>query len=159
MDDPVEINRRIERLAKRVGRRDDYGTLLASGQVIYSVEEVDDPDAWRAGIKRQARADRIKVRTGVTGTTLWALLAGPLPEAQRAEDVRYFHLFHRLKSQAELRGHALKVALRDGEEALFNCERCDAVGYADAASGPLIGGSLFEKDCSGRGLPDAPHTG
>jgi len=32
--------------------------------VVYAVEEVDDVEAWRAEIRRQARADRIKVRTG-----------------------------------------------------------------------------------------------
>ena len=38
--------------------------VLASGAVVYAVEEVDDVEAWRAEIRRQARADRIKVRTG-----------------------------------------------------------------------------------------------
>lgn len=159
MEDPVEIQRRIERLVKRVRRRDDYGKLLASGQVIQPVDEVEDPDAWRAEIKRQARADRIKVRTGITGGTLWALTAGPLTDAQRAEDTRYFHLFHRLESEAKVRGHAFRVALRDGEEAVFRCERCDALGYADAAAGPLVGGQLFESDCSGAELPDANDLG
>jgi len=32
--------------------------------VVYAVDEVDDVEAWRAEIRRQARADRIKVRTG-----------------------------------------------------------------------------------------------
>jgi hypothetical protein len=157
--DPVEIQRRIERLVKRVRRRDDYGMLLATGQAIRPVDEVEDPDAWRAEIKRQARSDRIKVRTGITGGTLWALTAGPLTEAQREEDTRYFHLYHRLESDAKARGHVFKVALRDGEEAVFRCERCGALGYADAASGPLIGGQLFESDCPGEELPDAIDAG
>ena len=64
MHDPVDIRRRIDRLLARVDRRDDYGQLLASGQVIHEVEDVDDIEAWRAEIRRQARADEIKVRTG-----------------------------------------------------------------------------------------------
>jgi hypothetical protein len=32
--------------------------------VVYAVDEVDDVEAWRAEIRRQACADRIKVRTG-----------------------------------------------------------------------------------------------
>lgn len=159
MEDPVEIRRRIERLVKRVRRRDDYGSLLATGQVIHSVEEVEDPDAWRAEIKRQARADRIKVRTGITGSTLWALTAGPLTDTQREEDTRYFHLYHRLESEAGVRGHAFKVELRDGEEAVFSCGRCGALGYADAAAGPLVGGQLFDSDCPGEELPDAIDAG
>jgi hypothetical protein len=159
VEDPVEIQRRIERLVKRVRRRDDYGGLLATGQAIHPVDEVDDPAAWRAEIKRQARADRIKVRTGVTGGMLWALTAGPLTDAQREEDTRYFHLYHRLESDAKTCGHAFKVELRDGEEAVFSCERCGALGYADAAAGPLVGGQLFESDCSGEELPDATDAG
>lgn len=76
MEDPVEINRRIERLVKRVRRRDDYGRLLAAGEVIQPVERIEDPDEWRVEIKRQARADRIKVRTGQTAGKLWAFLEG-----------------------------------------------------------------------------------
>jgi hypothetical protein len=56
--------RRIDRVVARVDRRDDYGQLLASRAVVYAVDEVDDVEAWRAEIRRQARADRIKVRTG-----------------------------------------------------------------------------------------------
>lgn len=59
MEDPVEIQRRIEGLVKRVRRRDDCGKLLATSQVIQPVDEVEDPDAWRAEIKRRARADRL----------------------------------------------------------------------------------------------------
>jgi hypothetical protein len=159
VEDPVEINRRIERLVKRVRRRDDYGRLLAAGEVMQPVERIDDADAWRAAIKRQARADRIKVRTGRTGDKLWAFLEGPATEAQLEEEERYFRLLDDLKSRAGLHGHALKVALRDGEEALFRCERCDGVGYADAASGPLIGGVLFEEDCPDEELPDVSGAG
>lgn len=144
---------------KRVRRRNDYGSLLATGQVIHSIDEVEDPLAWRAEIKRQARADRIKVRTGITGGTLWALTAAPLTDAQREEDTRYFHFYHRLGSEAGARGHAFKVAVRDGEEAVFSCERCCALGYADAAAGPLVGGPLFESDCVGEEPPDESDAG
>jgi hypothetical protein len=34
MHDPVDIRRRIDRLVARVGRRDDYGPLLARGAAI-----------------------------------------------------------------------------------------------------------------------------
>ena len=71
MHDPVGIRRRIDRVVARVDRRDDYGQLLASGAVVYAVEEVDDVEAWRAEIRRQARADRIKVRTGVQPGIVW----------------------------------------------------------------------------------------
>jgi hypothetical protein len=45
--DPVDIRRRIDRVAARVDRRDDYGRLLARGDVIRRIEDVDDVDAWR----------------------------------------------------------------------------------------------------------------
>lgn len=117
MEDPVEINRRIERLVARVRRRDDYGRLLAAGEVILPLEQVDDPEAWRAEIKREARSDRIRVRTGVAGGKVWALLAGDIPEAQQDENLRYFYLFHSdLEPKAEALGHRLRVVIRDGEE-------------------------------------------
>ena len=63
MHDPVDIRRRIDRLVARVDRRDDCGKLLTYGQAIHRLEDVDDIGAWRAEIRRQARADKIKVRT------------------------------------------------------------------------------------------------
>lgn len=155
MADPVEINRRIKRLVARVRRRDDYGTLLATSQVLLPLEEVEDPDAWRAEITRQARSDRIKVRTGVTGGKVWALLADPIPGVLKDDDLRHFHLYHsHLEPQAKAFGHDVRVVLRDGEEALLICRRCGARGYADAAAGPLIGGPLFEDECPEGDLPD-----
>ena len=73
MHDPVDIRRRIHRLGARVDRRDDYGKLLTYGQAIHRLEDVDDIEAWRAEIKRQARADKIKVRTGFNDGIVWAL--------------------------------------------------------------------------------------
>lgn len=65
----------FEERFSRVERGDAYGELLATGQAIVRVEKIDDVDAWRANLRRQARADRIKIRTGVTdGTLAWALL-------------------------------------------------------------------------------------
>jgi hypothetical protein len=149
VEDPVEIDRRIEQLIQRVNRRDDYGRLLAAGKVARPIEQVDDADAWRAEIRRNARADRIRVRTGSTGRKLWAVLARPVAEAELADEERYFHLIEDLKSRARRHGHVPKVGARDQMEVLLRCERCEAMGYADAASGPLIGGPLFEEACHG----------
>lgn len=159
MEDPVEIQRRIERLVKRVRRRDDYGKLLARGDVVRSVNDVDDPDAWRVEIKRQARADRIKVRTGQSGKMVWAVTHGPIPDVQQAENSRYFRLLELIKTRADLRGHTLKIALRDGEEVIVECERCESIGYGDAAGEMLLGGPIFDDDCPDPRPPDVPSVG
>jgi hypothetical protein len=147
MEDPVEISRRVDRLMKRVQRRDDYGRLLAKGEVIKPDERVDDSGAWRAEIRRQARADRIKVRTGKTGNLVWAILQGPVPRPQMEEAERFLHLWEELNLRAERLGHSPKVKLTDEGEALFGCELCDVEGYANAVSEPFFGGALFEEDC------------
>lgn len=48
------------------------GQLLARGQVVHRLEEVEDIEAWRVGIRRHARADRINVRTGFNEGLVWA---------------------------------------------------------------------------------------
>jgi hypothetical protein len=159
VEDPVEINRRIERLVKRVRRRDDYGKLLAGGDVVRSIDDVDDPEEWRAEIKRQARSDRIKVRTGQTGGRLWAFVHGPIPEAQQDENDRYFRLLDEIKTRAERHRHSVKVVLHDGEEVVVKCESCDALGYGDAAAGPLVGGAAVDEDCPHPAPPDATAAG
>lgn len=147
MADPVEIRQRIGRLLERVKRRDDYGTLLATGQVVLKIDEVDDPEAWRAAIRRDARADRIKVRTGQTEGIVWALLHEAGKTSRSEEFHRYNRVLELVVPRAVEHHHEPLVALRDGDEALFTCQRCDSLGYVDAACGPVIGGSLFEDDC------------
>lgn len=110
MEDPVEINRRIERLLKRVRRRDDYGELLFSGEVIRSRDGIDDPGEWRAAIRKRARADRIKIRTGETASKVWALVNSPRSSDVLLEGRRFFVLADRAIGEAESRGHEARVA-------------------------------------------------
>jgi len=144
--DPVDIRRRIDRLVARVNRRDDYGQLLARGQVAHLVEDVDDVEAWRAEIKRKARADRIKVRTGVEDGLVWALRmrVGNVELLKAA--ARYSDLLSRAAPLAVELWHEPHVAVRDGDEVVCACGRCSALGYADAEEG-VIGGALFEDEC------------
>lgn len=128
MTDGDQIRRRMQRFVARVPRRDAYGTLLATGQVIKRVEDVGDPAVWRKEIKRQARADRIKVRTGMTNGIVWALLHETrATDARHAESTRYMRALSRVMPEVQTRRHEPNVVLRDGDEALFQCERCDAL--------------------------------
>src|SRR3954449_7575016 len=116
MHDPVDIRRRIDRLVAGVDRRDDYRQLLARGQVIHDVEDVRDVEAWRAEIRRQARADKINVRTGSNEAIVWALLvraSGPdaLVGARRSRDL----LAGAVPLAVALR-HEPILAVRDGDE-------------------------------------------
>jgi hypothetical protein len=36
--------------------------------------------------------------------------------------------------------------LRDGDEVICACERCNALGYGDTAE-DIVGGALFEDEC------------
>jgi hypothetical protein len=146
VEDPVEIRRRIEALVTRVARRDDYGQLLARGDVVRRLEDVSDPEAWRAEIKRQARADRIKVRTGKTERVVYALLPEAWTPTREAESDRYLEIMSATIPRAVGHRHEPAFVLRDADEVVCKCERCPALGFADAATG-LIGGELFEDDC------------
>jgi hypothetical protein len=154
MHDPVDIRRRIDRLVSRVDRRDDYGQLLARGQVIYRLEDVDDIEAWRAEIKRQARADKIKVRTGFNDGIVWALLARVPDQDALVEARRYRHLLLRaVPLAAELR-HEPILAVGDGDEMVCRCGLCSALGDGDAAD-DIVGGALFEDEMPERGAAEA----
>ena len=146
MHDPVDIRRRIDRVAARVDRRDDYGRLLARGDVIRRIEEVEDVDAWRKDIKRQARADRINVRTGANEHIAFAYIAGGLTAARKEEADRYTDLMLRAVPLAVINRHEPAVLIRDGDEVVCKCDRCAALGYASAEE-DIIGGELFEDDC------------
>ena len=152
MHDPVDIRRRSERLVARVERRDDYGQLLARGQVVHALEDVEDVEHWRAEIKRNARADKIKVRTGVEDGLVWALRIRAGKREWLAAARRYNDLLSRTVPLAVELRHEPSVSLRDGDEVLCTCGRCSALGYGDAAEG-VVGGALFEDECPNEGPP------
>ena len=147
MHDPVDVRERLERVIARVGRRDEYGQLLAWGELIHRVEDGEDIESWRAAIKRQARADEIKVRTGCNDRIVWALRARPEQPGSQEELRRYSELVSRGVPLAVERCHQPSVVLRDGDEAICGCERCRALGYGHVAD-DVLGGPLFEDDCS-----------
>ena len=150
MHDPVDIRRRIDRLVARVDRRDDYGQLLASGQVIHEVEDVDDIEAWRAEIRRQARADKIKVRTGFNDGIVWALrVRSPHPDALPA-GVRYRDVLRRTARLAVELRHEPILGVRDGDELVCECDRCSALAYAAENA---VGGPLVEDECPNEEQP------
>lgn len=135
-------------MIERAGRRDTYGILLSAGQVVASINKVEDPGAWRAEIRRQARADHIKIRTGQGNGVVWALLPEAGAEARAAETRRYMALLRVVVPQAVALGHEPVVVFGDGEETLFGCDRCEVLGYASAGEPEsIVGGDLFESDC------------
>jgi hypothetical protein len=144
--DPVEIRRRIERLVTRVDRRDGYGRLLTRGDVVRRIEDIDDIEAWRSEIKRQARADKIKVRTGANDTITCAILSRAEPPGRQAHLQRYFDMLTQVVPLAVEHRHEPSIAVRDGDELICACDRCRALGYGDVAE-DISGGALFEDDC------------
>jgi hypothetical protein len=142
MPDPVDIRRRIDRVFARV----DYGQLLARGAVVHALDEVDDVEAWRAAIRREARADRIKIRTGFNEGVVWAMLARvPRPD-ELAEARRYRDLLSRTVPLAVDLRHEPILAVGDGAEMVCGCGRCSALGYGNVAE-DVVGGALFEDEC------------
>jgi hypothetical protein len=152
MHDPVDIRRRIDRLVARVNRRDDYGQLLASGQVVHSRDEVGDVDAWRAEIRRQARADKLKIRTGFNDGLVWALRLRPDPSTHVREVHGYRDLLAQTVPTAVELGHEPTLTLWDGDEVLCTCDRCSARGYGDVVD-DVVGGALFEDECPNEAPP------
>jgi hypothetical protein len=152
MHDPVDIRRRTERLIARVERRDDYGQLLASGQVVQSHDEVADVDGWRAEIRRQARADKIKVRTGFNDGIVWALRLRPDPSSHVRDIQRYRELLAQTVPSAVDLGHEPTITLWDGDEVLCACDRCSARGYGHVVD-DVVGGALFEDECPNEAPP------
>ena len=146
MEDPVEIRSRIERVLRRVARRDDYGTLLARGDVVRGLADIDEPDEWRSGLRRRARADRLRVRSGTGRSAVWALLIDGDTEHRRAEGDRYGDVLDDVVPMAVQHRHEPSVLVRDGDEVILRCDRCPALAYADGAS-KLYGGSLLDEEC------------
>lgn len=146
MHDPVDIRRRIDRVFARVDRRDDYGRLLAHGAVVHGLREVDDVEAWRSAIRRQARADRIKIRTGFNEGVVWAMLARVPRQDELAAARGYRQLLEHAAPLAVDLWHEPVLVVGDGDEMVCGCNRCSALGYGSVAD-DIAGGALFEDEC------------
>ena len=88
---------------------------------------------------------------------VWALLSEGSTAAREAEGDRYGEVLALAVPRAIDCRHEPVFGLRDGDETLLRCDRCDALGYADAASGPLLGGALFEDTCPHDEAPKSTH--
>lgn len=95
IEDPVELPRLIDRVLRRIARRDDYGQLLACGHVVRRIENITDPYLWRSDIRRQARADRIQVRTRENRETVWAMRPNADSETARIEGAAYLAILRK----------------------------------------------------------------
>jgi hypothetical protein len=54
--------------------------------------------------------------------------------------------------------HEPAVVARDGDESLYRCERCSALGFADAISG-FLGGRIVEDECPHEEAPATTTLG
>ena len=140
-----EHSERFQALLRRKERRDDYGALLLDGQVLRGLRDVEDPEAWRSNIRRQARADKIRVQTGVIHEMVYAILRHDSARGWSDGETRWFHLSTHAHERADRLGHDWQL-VRDGSEGATVCARCNAIGYLNADEG-IIDGALFEEPC------------
>jgi hypothetical protein len=130
-------------------RGGDYQTLLGYGRV--TLEPVADPEEWRREIRRQARCDRIRVRTWCDQHSAVGAQISPDvsdPAIYRAE-VERFYLIERLVMELLGTGHVLAAWLRRGDESITFCTRCNARVYLRTTAPVICDGEAFETDCQG----------
>lgn len=86
-----------------------------------------------------------------------------LPEAgakeRSAESARYATAMRAVAPLASLLRHEPVLLICDGDEALLQCARCEALEYVDIVGGPFLGGSLLEEECRHEEAPgETPLT-
>ncbi|MGI8630575.1 MAG: hypothetical protein ACR2LV_10490 [Solirubrobacteraceae bacterium] len=129
----------------------DYAELLRRGHVIapagVNIEE------WRAEIRRQARRDKIKVRTvrfadgGASAGREPKIPKAEEPALLRREADRY-EAQRALAARANRLGHAIGHWLRHDDETIAMCARCDARIYTRfAAEQPIVDGEALSVRC------------
>jgi hypothetical protein len=131
-----------------------YDELLRMGHV---VARVADTIAWRDEIKAKARADKIKVRTGVSDQddrVAWAYLKH-LDDKVRSGDhnprlADHVDAVQEAFERARLRGHTVTRVIRaEGTRAAAACPECGARLYIDwTTMPPFMEGEVFDIDCS-----------
>ena len=114
--------------------------------------------AWRADSRRQARADKVNVRTGYNDGIVWALRVRRHGQEWQTESDRCGDLVSLTVPLATELQHEVMLALRDGDEVVCSCDRCAALGYGSAAD-DVFGGALFEDECPDEDAPKLTPLG
>ena len=128
--------------------RDDETTMenfSLTVRLFAACANVEDPESWRSNIRRQARADKIRIQTGVTKEIVYAIARRDAERGWSNDEVRWFHLSSQAHETAIGLGHDWLLAM-DGSEGATACSRCRAVGYLNADEG-IIDGDHFEDRC------------
>lgn len=138
---------------KLVRLGDYYDELLRMGHVAARIE---DTKAWRDEIKTKARADKVRVRTGLSDhdpNVAWAYLQHLDKKELTDEDGRHMadqlDAVHEAFGRAGLRGHKITHVIRaEGSRAAAACPDCGARLYIDwSEMPPFMDGEVFEVDC------------
>ena len=141
-----EHDRRFRRIVSDYLTRPagDYGELLARGQV--SSPDGVDPEAWRASIRAQARRDKIRVATIRDGDHAFALRRRGYSDAEMRTELERGWELQRLGVTARRLGHEPVGWIRDDDESVTFCGRCDARIYARTGP-PVADGEALSAQC------------
>lgn len=148
----VEYEQRFQRIVAEYLERPagDYAELLHRGQV--TSPPGADPEEWRAGIRAQARKDKIRVMTMRDGDRAMAVRRRVLSAEREREELRYeferHELLRSLKHAAEELGHAISVWVRNDQESITSCSRCGARIYVRVESPPVTEGEAISEPCT-----------
>jgi hypothetical protein len=138
---------------KLVRRGTDYDELLRMGHVAARVE---DTKAWRDDIKAKARADKIRVRTGLSNhdpNIVWAYLKHlddrEMSDEQGRMAVNHLDAVQQAFERAGLLGHKVGRVIRaEGTRAAAACPDCGARLYVEwTTMPPFMEGEVFEVSC------------
>lgn len=130
----------------------DYAELLRHGQVT-SPEGVD-PEEWRAEIRAEARADKIRVVTIRSGDRAIAARQRRVPKDQELAELtvalEQAEVLRGLGRRAEQLGHEVRRWLRHDDEGIAVCTRCPARIYVrfDGTT-PVVDGEAIDDPCAG----------
>lgn len=84
------------------------------------------------------------MRSGADGCAVYALLVGR-PDDDTG-DGEYMAALKEMAARAAALGHEPALVARHRSQMLISCDRCPALGYADAED-HVIGGSLLDTGC------------
>lgn len=147
-----EHDERFRRIAEDYLERPggDYAELLRRGHV--SAPDGVDPEQWRAEIRAQARADKIRVITIRDGDRAIAARQRSIPKDQEpgelTRELDRSVVLRGLAERARQLGHEIDRWLRHDQENIAICTRCPARIYArfDSAT-PVVDGEALDDTC------------